>query len=334
MMTRPDVPPLPWQPVVVMDFFRFIAERHTMFVRRVIQRKPPPWTTNPTLATVYFTNAYRELDRGTRYVINRLLDRRDPVATFFNVVAYRAFNKIETHEALVKQLGRGGPWPSHIVRWTLPSARRAVQQHQRTGAHVFTGAFLITGSGNWSGTHGKIGLVCENLTWIWRRRQALYEQLQACASMEEAHAMLTTLPGIGAFMAYELVVDFCYRVPEGSAKAWSLLPFTEDDWVNPGPGCRRGIALLIGRKPKTFDEAQAAIYDLWNGQTTWLSKARALMQGPPLTLRNIEHCLCEYQKYHRSESGSGHAKRGYRAATHNSDYSPWETLPKSLWRTQ
>src|SRR5579871_3589055 len=52
-------------PAVVSEvydtYWRFAAERQSIFFRRT-RGTPPPWTTDPVLATYKFTNAYRASD--------------------------------------------------------------------------------------------------------------------------------------------------------------------------------------------------------------------------------------------------------------------------------
>jgi hypothetical protein len=44
-----------WDEPAVLDFWRFIAERHRVFLRRTVWRLPPPWTVDPILANTFTT---------------------------------------------------------------------------------------------------------------------------------------------------------------------------------------------------------------------------------------------------------------------------------------
>src|SRR3989442_13280131 len=124
----------------VLDFFRFIAERHLMFVRRVIYHQPPPWTQDPILARTYTTNVYRELDRGTRYLIRNILPHASaaPMDTFWNVLVYRMFNWAATYEAL------GGFQPASA--WNPALVVEELERRHAT-EKVFTGATRVSQSG-------------------------------------------------------------------------------------------------------------------------------------------------------------------------------------------
>ena len=52
----------------VTDFWRFVVERHEIFIRRHIEHRPPPWTTDPWLRIGRYTHIYRDLDRVTRWL--------------------------------------------------------------------------------------------------------------------------------------------------------------------------------------------------------------------------------------------------------------------------
>jgi len=54
-------------------FWRFIAERHSIYKKKEIEKLPPPWTDDPILSSFKFTNVVRSTDPGTRYVIDKIL---------------------------------------------------------------------------------------------------------------------------------------------------------------------------------------------------------------------------------------------------------------------
>jgi len=228
-----------WQFDRLKLFWQFVAERHNVFLRRVYYKQPPPWTEDKILASVYFTNVYRELDRGTRYIVE-VLDpkhKRTSLDLLWNVIVYRMFNRIDTHHLLAHPAGylRAGTWDAARVKKML----HVVSEQ---GEQVFTGAFLVS---NWGRPGSKIDLVVDNLTEILHgpgkargaaALMALLKDLQAAETMETVHTRLTQLWGVAGFLAYEMIVDLCYHQ--------AVLPFHENDWVHPGPGAVDGLRIL------------------------------------------------------------------------------------------
>ena len=315
----------PWNEDRVRIFWLFVAERHLMFLRRVYWRQPPPWTANRILESVYFTNVYRELDRGTRYVITDLLGTvpGDPVGPgpfqtqtdiLWNVLLYRMFNRIETHRAL---LGAG---MHSAADWNGKLAERLLEKRKADGHQVFTGAFLVS---NWGRVGSKIQLVTENLTNLNRKLPDLLDRILTAPSLERVHAELSLEWGIAGFMAYEIAIDLCY--PGG------LLSFDENDWVHPGPGAIDGLRILTKHGTKIGKKGGAElIKELLYRQREQQTAAGVWVYGPDLTLRNVEHSLCEFQKFWRAMQPKGRNKRLYRLERAKTDYTPWEPFPKAF----
>src|SRR4051812_13003739 len=103
----PTIAPL--KPTPVYDtYWRFAAERQRVFFARAEGRRPP-WTEDEIIARYKFTNAYRASDRVSQYLIRRVIYRDDLPATaeetFFRILLFKFFNKIETWDLLERELG-------------------------------------------------------------------------------------------------------------------------------------------------------------------------------------------------------------------------------------
>ena len=59
---------------VYESYWRFAAERQTIFFKRA-SGQDPPWTEDHVLATYKFTNAYRASDRVSQYLIRNVIYR-------------------------------------------------------------------------------------------------------------------------------------------------------------------------------------------------------------------------------------------------------------------
>src|SRR5207253_352046 len=84
-----------WMPAQLSEVFntywRFAARRHRVYLRRVYQEHPEPWTSDPILANHRFTNAYRAADRVSQYLIRRVIYFGDPKPeeTVFRILLYK-----------------------------------------------------------------------------------------------------------------------------------------------------------------------------------------------------------------------------------------------------
>ena len=80
------------------EFFDFVYERQLIGYKRFKMNQNFPWSKNPILQKYKILNVYRELDKGTIYVIEKLKRIKDRKIIFLNVVFYRFFNKYNLYE--------------------------------------------------------------------------------------------------------------------------------------------------------------------------------------------------------------------------------------------
>jgi hypothetical protein len=86
-------------------------------------------------------------------------------------------------------------------------------------------------------------------------------------------------------------------------------------WANAGPGAFRGLNRVFGRPLKQAQNPQAACQEMadlltmskhyWPKPTIW---------WPKLEMRDIEHSLCEFDKYERVRNGEGRPRSMYHPA--------------------
>lgn len=292
-------------PLKEAHFWAFIIERHNVYVRRHKLQKPKPWTDDAILRHWKFTNVYRELDAGTKYVIEKLVPIAEisPPLFVFNVFAYRKYNLPRTHQLLSTYLNSESLSAGFIDEWDTAVAIRELEKAIKFMA-IQSPAFILVSQGR------TIPERCKRIEDIWNRRFELTQQLQAAPTLKDAHKVIRTVPGMGAFMAYEIVIDLNYSD--------KVIRFSENDWVNAGPGCVRGLDLIIDweKTPRFRGVYAEAIRTLMERQTIGrLEAALTYDKHPeaemkPFTLRNIEHSLCEFYKYNRILNG-GRSKQTY-----------------------
>jgi hypothetical protein len=286
----------------MMLFWNFIYERQQIFKKRYIDKLPPPWTEDEILKTFKFTNVYRELDRGTLFYEDRIIqpienswikDYGEKVSfkeLLFRTFIYRHFNDWNTWNAI----------ESFVIERDWRGMEDALLRLPR----VYTNAHNVTGfqfAGAISKVENSMYLI-QNLwyanldkivshLWAWRGNMG-----------ESWEYMQKHVPGLGGFTAYEVVVDLSYS---------SLTTYTDDDWVNPGPGCRRGLNRIFPFLGNNLTECRKKILQLRNDQRKFLPPDFYYWHGKDLTLRNIEHCLCEYSKYAKSFFDEGRPRNKF-----------------------
>lgn len=289
----------------VEDFFYWIQERHAIWHRRFVQRLPQPWTDDEILREFKFTNVFRELDRGT-VLLRDLIKRNEGVLTsspglrVFTVFWYRVFCRPEHindigvvhHDGLCKK----------------------IREKYGRGLRVCPSAYLITGKAG----ELKHETYLESLSHVWKDRYDLVAFLRECSMLEDLFDYLhKRYYGIGRFLLYEIISDLRWY-----PHLWKETPRDVLTWANPGPGANRGL-LRLGRPKKV-----RSMIDLYSEARSHLSSAMLQhhvtevfyhprehgrwdsfdVKWPFFELREIEHSLCEFDKYERHRLGQGRIK--------------------------
>jgi hypothetical protein len=276
------------------NFWYWIEERQSIYQKRA-RGLPPPWTKDPILQEYKFTNVFRQLDRVSVVLHDDVLSEIPDTKLdriFFAVFLFRMFNWPPTYYAL-RLAGLA-------ARWDEKRAIALLTKRKKT-EKIFTGAYIISNGGS---TEPKVDMMCKAITTTWGERKRLAKNIERTKSLELSAEILYGLPQVGKFIAYELVSDL--RWTKLLNKARDI-----DTWANVGPGADRGLRwLLYGSakgEPKVGQRAgQAVMVDL-------LTRARTEVSfGKSLELREIEHSLCEFDKYMRVKTGVGRPRSKFR----------------------
>jgi hypothetical protein len=280
-------------------FIYWVKERHSIYLKRQAGR-PKPWTDDVVLQKNFFTNPYREHDKTTKWFADNI---RDPLSmkpeVLMATVIFRWFNLISTGELLLKH--------NLLTKWNEAKAIKLLNKAWADGANpVFTGAYLIKAD---NGPRGcKIPGVCKAITRVWQDRKRLVKVCQDDCRLQALWKELKKFRYLGGFMAYEIVCDLRYT---------SLLQNATDtlDWCNIGPGARRGMNRILGN----VDHLNGPIdKKVWAAKTADLlakfATEAAIHGMPSPEMREVEHSLCEFDKFERVRTGvGGRSKRKYNA---------------------
>jgi hypothetical protein len=139
---------------------------------------------------------------------------------------------------------------------------------------------------------------------LWRARDEFYALFADARQppMQTVHSWLRQFRGWGDFMAYEVVTDL--RHTRYLSKAPDI-----NTWAVAGPGAIRGLHRLRGRpykKPLSQEQACEEMRELLD-----LSMGALPAFVPALELREIEHSLCETDKWLRVAAGQGRLRAKY-----------------------
>lgn len=280
---------------------KFMLERHNIYLRRQAGHAFP-WTRDPILQRYRFCNIYRELDTVTMWIDERVRKAfaLDPRLWLMLCMA-RHFNLPST---IAHLLAHGEVWRDK--RYDPHAAARVAQKIQ---GQVYTGAYMVNPP-----TRAELeALPLEYQTkaaWscivvlgdLWKDREAITDMLEDATTLWQLHQALLDHRGWAGFMAYEVVSDL--RWTRYGRHAHDKL-----SWAHLGPGALRGLNRLAQRplseqlpQDLALREAQDILMRLqhdWPRAHHW----------PALEMREVEHSLCEWDKYERVRLGEGRPRQ-------------------------
>jgi hypothetical protein len=273
------------EPTQVFDtYWRFASARQAVYGAR-LSRQPPPWSDDPILGAYRFTNCYRAADRVSQYLITQVCYRGDQSwdEVFFRILLYKIFNRVATWRLLTEQLGRV-TWAEYDYAIYNAILSRALA----AGERLYSAAYIMPPPP--MGEERKHSNHLRLLELLMKDRAP--EKTAEAPSMAAAFRVLAGYPGLGAFLAYQYLIDLNYS---------SSLDFSEMDFVVPGPGAKDGIRKCFGPAAQGI-EAEVIHYvaDTQDEHFTRLGLQFAGLGGRRhLQLIDCQNLFCEVDKYAR-----------------------------------
>jgi len=271
----------------VDDFNRFMVERHNIFIRKEINNEPYPWSDDAILTDYSFCNVYRELDRVTIWIRENW---REPYADHRNLPFAMAVARQINWPDTLEEIGFPEEWrPQHV--------KNIMEDRMANKQKVYTGAYMLTGT--LGGT--KIEQTVDKIL------TPLYANFPCdFSSIENSWRSFLPYAGFSDFMSYEVVTDL--RHTKWLKDAPDIMT-----WANPGPGAMRGLNRIFGRPLDSKQKKPLFIQEMRD--------LLALLNNEPLPLemRDIEHCLCEFDKYERARLGQGRPRAKYKPREYEED---------------
>ncbi len=321
----------------INSFFRYARLRHEAHLAK--QRGVPKGqqSSDPILNQYRFMCVFRELDRTTRWFADHVREPlRDKPEVLLATVLFRLLNRTEVGEAiflhdsllaessafyeLVRACWYDQTGRNKRVHTAVKNIERAVVAFVgERGPHA-TGAYIISSPKGMRKLPGILSIV-ENfcLTQNWDMQGAKMIRTTPSFTLEAVWDWLKTIKYFGPFHSYEIVTDLRHT---------SLLEKSPDVmlWANPGPGARRGLNRVHGREKSDHSKTRGHMIEemrelleysrdpkLWptckiDTNKLWLYDH----EWPTWEMREVEHTLCEFDKYERVRLGEGRPRGVYR----------------------
>lgn len=273
-------------PTAVFDtYWRFAAERQAIFYRR-LQGCPSVLTTDPVLRAHRFTNAYRVVDRVSQYLIRQVQYRPDrsqqPKELFFRTMLFKAFNRIDTWEAIEARVG-----PITWANTPMNKIKTVLDDRHARGVRNYSPAYIVP-----SPPFGHARKHANHLALLARMMEdRTPDRLRQAPSLRSVYEQLLTYPGLGPFLAFQAAIDLNYS---------DLLDFDENDFVVAGPGALDGIAKCFtnvgGHSAERIIEGMVEHQDR---EFDRLGLRFQALPGRKLHLIDCQNLFCEISKYAR-----------------------------------
>ena len=275
------------------QYFRTARERYNIYLRRVANESPP-WTEDPIFQKYKFCNVFREHDKVTIWLRQNW---REPsyYADHPNLPFAMALARLINWPPTLEEIG----FPR---RWNPDKVLGVLHRRKDEGKKIYTGAYLLGSCPK--GQERAIYLVHSVLSPL---HQVVYAPLNSNSTLKSTWEWFRSQRGIGDFLAYEIVSDL--RHTKYLRDAPDIMT-----WANAGPGALRGLTRLWGYQPKTRQISGYAFpkKNALEAMQTLLAtsqEARWKLHTPPWEMREVEHHLCEFDKYERIRLGQGVLER-------------------------
>lgn len=306
-------------------FFWTASERHRIYTLKEFGIEKP-WTHDEIFRNSYFCNVFRDVDKVSRWIITHVMEKYSDHPNLWKaIILSRVISRISTLEKLEKY---------DALIHNYKDAYEILREMQSNGEPIVTGAFIIN-----SGPYDKV-------SYIFRMLMAFDnlivegipfgDWIETNNSLQESVKTLKRVYGIANFMAYQYTCDFTYT---------RYLKYANDlySYVMLGLGAVRGMNRLVNGSPSSnkipegIEYAKRILYE-WNNyvhhnlnyemQKTYnLIKdkrkdttkdygelisyvEKSYRHFKDLKLQDVQHWLCEYDKYCRG----GSSKRRYKGS--------------------
>ncbi len=262
----------------------WINHRWSVLVRKE-RGDPPPWTNDRIMQDFRFCNVHRENDRVTRWIRDNW---RNDYAGEHNLVPALVIARMFNLPSTLTRIG----FPHE---WDVDRMIDIVKEMRSNKEKIFNGAYLITTCGVKMDKVDYVFRVADDtrkLGFEWLRRRG--------RTLEDMHRQLTTVKGLGDFLAGQVIADLkntpghpLHTAPDRSS------------WATAGPGSLRGLARL----EQAHRPSRASFLTRMQAARTRVDPL--LIDMPEIDAQDFQNCLCEFDKWDRTYLGQSKPKQRY-----------------------
>jgi len=268
------------------SYWKFATERQNVFYRAVAKNQANR-TTDKIIGTYKFTNAFRASDRVSQYLIKDVIYARkdSPEDTFFRILLFKLFNKIETWQLLENTFE-----DITINNFSVAKFNKVLNKAMESKATIYSAAYIIP-SGSAAKYKGvrKHQFHLELLASLIKGQ--FFHKIQDANTLMEVYHSFLDIESFGKFLSYQYTIDFNYS---------EHINFSENEFVVPGPGAKNGIRKCF-KDLGDYDEVDV-IRMMTEEQNMYFDKLGLDFQnlwGRDLHLIDCQNLFCETDKYCR-----------------------------------
>ena len=298
----------PFVPERIEEWAYWICERESIRKKKAAG-KTPPFTKDRVMAETRWCNVRRMDDKVSMWMLRewyRTDGYAEPRTALIAALMARMINRTETLSAIT-----GG---NRFAKWDYDRAYKVMYEIKNRGEVVFTNAYIINGASGGP----KIDQVLGAIDGCYKSCDKRAGRFIVPVSLQQTAERLHSLPGVGSFIAGQVVADLRWVLGEVEDGWWA----DRMTWAPPGPGSSRGMKYLLGQA--TAEDMAGRGKDLSAKQfLPALQRLIELAQRHPkvgpvfrerkLEAHDIQNTLCETSKFIRIKYGTGKAKNNYDA---------------------
>lgn len=264
-------------------YWRFAFARQSRFFAR--KTSTACYEPDTILDQYKFTNCYRALDRASQYLIKNITNRNDlsKSDTFFRIILFKLFNKIETWEALERKVDG-----IKLSNFNLAHYATALEEIKAEAHSIYSAAYIMP-SGMQYGSPLKH---VNNLRMLAKFiDNGTSDRIWDTESLERTYHVFLDTPSLGKFLAMQLSVDCAYSRYSSNK---------EDQFVVAGPGAERGISKCFPHaKPTDYVNIIKHMQNIQEEEFQRLRLDFNYLDNRRLQLIDCQNIFCELDKYLR-----------------------------------
>jgi alpha-glutamyl/putrescinyl thymine pyrophosphorylase clade 1 len=297
----------------MVEFYLFMYERQRLYLGYSTPLRE--------FHTYHFCNNYRELDRGTAYLKSQILKLKDDLddlpttkpllsridwteQVLYMAYVYRLCNQLTSFANPQNPVG-GIP---RLGQFSVAFGRY-IQGLRDDGHSFFTNAHQNNGFQKYIQWCRSVLVIVVPVDGQSLLRSVATQIVDANGDMQQVCIALSKLPGIAKFMSWQLACDL---------QEANCMDSIDDSYVKLGPGAEAGIKDIFGdatAKVLGYNNLHLAVClrDNLEYGMGLVGKTFPLWRDKPMTLKVIEHALCEFSKFKRMTNGTKFAPRLFRS---------------------